>query len=189
MAVWIFFCSPDCPKQPRIAYSFYRFLYAMICGTISGSKIIWKIKNRHIINTVGIYGCKYSENIRNSNPHQSSHARKLSRICISTGIYTISTIPLQCLFSIFSGQFLYHFLFITIIPKEKFVEKNPTSISGPVIGQMAKDLLSRSAHRTPNFTNPEYFVCLLFYFLPSSPHHHLHPLQLPWRTLVNIHQF
>ena len=22
--------------------------------------------------------------------------------------------------------------------------------------------LSRSAHRTPNFTNPEYFVCLLF---------------------------
>ena len=23
-------------------------------------------------------------------------------------------------------------------------------------------ILSRSAHRTPNFTNPEYFVCLLF---------------------------
>ena len=23
-------------------------------------------------------------------------------------------------------------------------------------------LVSRSAHRTPNFTNPEYFVCLLF---------------------------
>ena len=25
-------------------------------------------------------------------------------------------------------------------------------------------LLSRSAHQTPNFTNPEYFVCLLFEF-------------------------
>ena len=37
MAVWIFFlCSPDCPKQPRIEYPFYRFLYPMICGTISG---------------------------------------------------------------------------------------------------------------------------------------------------------
>ena len=37
MVVWIFFlCSPDCPKQPRIEYPFYRFLYPMICGTISG---------------------------------------------------------------------------------------------------------------------------------------------------------
>ena len=24
------------------------------------------------------------------------------------------------------------------------------------------NILSRSAHQTPNFTNPEYFVCLLF---------------------------
>ena len=29
--------------------------------------------------------------------------------------------------------------------------------------------LSRSAHRTPNFTNPEFFVCLLFvYFFPMK---------------------
>ena len=34
MAVWIFFLySPDCPKQPRIEYPFYRFLYPMIWGT------------------------------------------------------------------------------------------------------------------------------------------------------------
>ena len=37
MAVWIcFLCIPDCLKQPRIEYSFYRFLHPMICGTISG---------------------------------------------------------------------------------------------------------------------------------------------------------
>ena len=38
MAVWFFFslCSPNCPKQPRIEYPFYRFLYSMICDTISG---------------------------------------------------------------------------------------------------------------------------------------------------------
>ena len=37
MAVWIFFpCSPNFSKQPRIEYPFYRFLYPMICGTISG---------------------------------------------------------------------------------------------------------------------------------------------------------
>ena len=30
-----FFCSLDCPKQPRIGYPFYRFLFSMICGTIS----------------------------------------------------------------------------------------------------------------------------------------------------------
>ena len=35
---FFFLCSPDCPKQPRIKYPFYRFLYLMICGTISG---IW----------------------------------------------------------------------------------------------------------------------------------------------------
>jgi hypothetical protein len=30
MAVCLFFlCSPDCPKQPRIEYPFYRFLYPM----------------------------------------------------------------------------------------------------------------------------------------------------------------
>ena len=39
MAVWIFFLSsPECPKQPRIEYPFYRFLYPMICGTIFGSR-------------------------------------------------------------------------------------------------------------------------------------------------------
>ena len=27
-----FLCSPDCPKQPRLEYSIYRFLYPMICG-------------------------------------------------------------------------------------------------------------------------------------------------------------
>ena len=39
-AVWIFFslCSPDCPKQQRIEYPLYRFLYPMICGTISGAR-------------------------------------------------------------------------------------------------------------------------------------------------------
>ena len=31
-----FLCSPNCPKQPRIDNSFYRLLYPMICGTISG---------------------------------------------------------------------------------------------------------------------------------------------------------
>ena len=37
MAVQIFFSlQPDYPKQPRIEYPFYRFLYPMICGTISG---------------------------------------------------------------------------------------------------------------------------------------------------------
>ena len=42
MAVWIFFlCSPKCPKQSRIEYPFYRFLYPMICGTISG---IWAME-------------------------------------------------------------------------------------------------------------------------------------------------
>jgi hypothetical protein len=40
MAVCIFFlCSHDCPKQPIIEYLFYRFLYPMICGTISGLSI------------------------------------------------------------------------------------------------------------------------------------------------------
>ena len=43
MAVWIFFlCSPDCPKQPRIDNSFYRFLNPMICGTISGDESLGK---------------------------------------------------------------------------------------------------------------------------------------------------
>ena len=38
MAVCIcfFLCSPDCTKQLRIEYPFYRFLCPMICGTISG---------------------------------------------------------------------------------------------------------------------------------------------------------
>ena len=30
-------CSPECSKQPRIEYPFYRFLYPMICVTISGT--------------------------------------------------------------------------------------------------------------------------------------------------------
>ena len=30
-------CSPNFPKQPRIDNSFYRIMYPMICGTISGS--------------------------------------------------------------------------------------------------------------------------------------------------------
>ena len=45
MAFWIFFlCSPDCPKQPKIEYPFYRFLYPMICDTISGvldESLLW----------------------------------------------------------------------------------------------------------------------------------------------------
>ena len=38
MAIWLFFsAAPTAPKQPRIEYPFYRFLYhPMICGTISG---------------------------------------------------------------------------------------------------------------------------------------------------------
>ena len=43
MAVWNFFSlQPDCPKQPRIEYSFYKFLYPMICGTISGNTLHWR---------------------------------------------------------------------------------------------------------------------------------------------------
>ena len=50
MAVWIFVpCSPNCTKQPRIKYLFYKFLYPMIFGTLSGIllslsievKVIW----------------------------------------------------------------------------------------------------------------------------------------------------
>ena len=33
---FFFLCSPDCPKQPRIDHLFYRFLYPIICGAISG---------------------------------------------------------------------------------------------------------------------------------------------------------
>ena len=32
---WFFLCSPECPKQPRIEYLFYGFLYPMISGNIS----------------------------------------------------------------------------------------------------------------------------------------------------------
>ena len=45
MAVFKFFflCSPDCPKQPRIEYPFYRFLYPMFFGAISEwvREILW----------------------------------------------------------------------------------------------------------------------------------------------------
>ena len=37
-----FFLCPDCPKQPRIDNSFYRFLYPMICGTIHGDESLGK---------------------------------------------------------------------------------------------------------------------------------------------------
>ena len=36
---FFFLCSLECPKQPRIDNSFYRFLYPMICGTISGAEM------------------------------------------------------------------------------------------------------------------------------------------------------
>ena len=35
-----FHCNPDCPKQPRIEYPFYRFLYPKISGTIS---LLWTL--------------------------------------------------------------------------------------------------------------------------------------------------
>ena len=45
--------------------------------------------------------------------------------------------------------------------KGSLVENDSFGMEGnlTVIG---KEFISRSAHRTPNFTNPEYFVCLLF---------------------------
>ena len=31
-----FLCSPDCPKQPRTSFPFYKFFYPTISGRISG---------------------------------------------------------------------------------------------------------------------------------------------------------
>ena len=31
-----FLCSPDCPKQPRTSFLFYKFFYSTISGRISG---------------------------------------------------------------------------------------------------------------------------------------------------------
>ena len=36
VCIFLFPCSPDCTKQPRIEYPYYRFLYPMICGTTCG---------------------------------------------------------------------------------------------------------------------------------------------------------
>ena len=43
MAVWIFFL---CPKQPMIDNLFYRLLYPMICGTISGTVGMYVFQNK-----------------------------------------------------------------------------------------------------------------------------------------------
>ena len=40
-------CSPNCPKQPRIQYSFYRFLYPIICGTIFGFG--WNVADKYAL--------------------------------------------------------------------------------------------------------------------------------------------
>ena len=49
MAVGSFFslCSPDCPKQPRTSFPFYKFFYPTISGRISASTLwIWKVETR-----------------------------------------------------------------------------------------------------------------------------------------------
>jgi hypothetical protein len=31
-----FLCSPDCPKQPRTSFPFYKFFYPIISAKVSG---------------------------------------------------------------------------------------------------------------------------------------------------------
>ena len=49
---FFFLCSLDCPKQPRTEYPFYRFLYPMIRGTVSGvwtDPIVWSIPAKKML--------------------------------------------------------------------------------------------------------------------------------------------
>jgi len=34
-----FLCSPDCPKQPRTSFSFYKFFYPIVSATVSASHL------------------------------------------------------------------------------------------------------------------------------------------------------
>ena len=49
MAVASFFlCSPDCPKQPRTSFPFYKFFYPTISGRISGCSVQWQRTTMHV---------------------------------------------------------------------------------------------------------------------------------------------
>ena len=39
---FFFLCSPNCPQKPRIEYLFYKFLYPMIFGPISGAGLYFQ---------------------------------------------------------------------------------------------------------------------------------------------------
>ena len=57
--------SPDCPKQPRIDNLFYRFLYPMICGTISGLRgVISKNRNK-LWNIIPLTSARLQRQVRN----------------------------------------------------------------------------------------------------------------------------
>ena len=38
-----FLCSPDCPKQPRTSFPFYKFFYPIISAKVSGSQCCTKL--------------------------------------------------------------------------------------------------------------------------------------------------
>ena len=52
-----FLCSPNCPKQPRTSFPFYKFFYTTICRV--GSLYISKIKTERKIATIFL---AFSEN-------------------------------------------------------------------------------------------------------------------------------
>ena len=76
------------------------------------------------------------------------------------GICGVATILALGLFSLFSilhvaMQLQRKEIWISF-KRDVFAKLVTASLAGNFI------LISRSAHPTPNFTNPEYFVCLLF---------------------------
>ena len=70
--LWQFFflCSPDCPKQPRTSFPFYKLFYPIISGRISEETPflkfckLWSFLNRdspvvHKCQKLGSYWCKW----------------------------------------------------------------------------------------------------------------------------------
>ena len=37
---FFFLCSPDCPKQPRTSFPFYKFFYPIVSAKVSVHKIV-----------------------------------------------------------------------------------------------------------------------------------------------------
>ena len=41
-----FLCSPDCPKQPRTSFQFYKFFYSIVSAKVSVSRELFQYKEK-----------------------------------------------------------------------------------------------------------------------------------------------